>query len=676
MSLLEITSVTKSYGAELILDGVTLSVANRDRIGFVGPNGSGKTTLLRIIAGLDDCDSGLVSLASNRAIGYLPQGKEYTSGNTLYQEMLLAFGGAASAAREMRELEQRMGDPTVMASESALADVMRRYSEISAEHERLGGYDHDVRIKTTLFGLGFREEDLSRVIDTLSGGQKVRVALARMLVSDPDLLLLDEPTNHLDMDACEWLEAYLKSFRGAFIVVSHDRYFLDAAIERTWDLDGLRIVDYPGNYTFFMNAKALAREQQAEEYSRQQEQIQKLEDYIRRYKAGNRATMAQSREKMLARIQRIQKPTDGPSMKAAFGKAVRSGRLAVVAARLSKSFGQRKLFSDVELAIERGERLGVVGPNGSGKTTFLRIIAGDLDPDTGSVALGENVVPGVFWQDLGGLDDNSTVLQELHRMRDWTLGEARSYLARFLFRGEDVFKQIRVLSGGERNRLILAKLILSAPNLMLLDEPTNHLDIPSRHGLEQALAEYDGTVICASHDRYFLDQVATAILEIADGRARLYQGNYSFYRERKSSEAAAGAAGAVGAAGASAARAAESAEAGGTSGSGAHGPGQPRRGDRRSLAAGTERRSKRSRGPVMNPAEAEAARIEQEIEDTEACLAEVEASLASGELYADGGERAREAVLEQRRIQGKLEVLYEAWEKALAEIDTIGGRTE
>jgi ATP-binding cassette subfamily F protein 3 len=661
--VLEVGSVTKYYGSDLVLSGINVSVEERDHIGLVGRNGTGKTTLLRIMAQALDYDSGSVTVAPGCTVGYLAQGIGYNSGNTLYEEMRGAFARAFRIADEMRELEHqmadpKMADPNVAGSERLLDRVMQRYSRLSTEFEMCGGYDYDVRIKTTLFGLGFREDDLGRVIDTLSGGQKVRVALARMLCSAPNVLLLDEPTNHLDVDACEWLEGYLRSFAGAFVVVSHDRYFLDATTNKTWDLDGRTITEYPGNYTFFVAQKELARTRQAEEYERQQELIHRLEEYVRRYKAGNRTTMAQSREKMIARIKRIEKPMQSPSMKLGFGKSARTGRLAVVIDGVSKSFGERRLFDRVELAVERGERLGIVGPNGSGKTTLLRIIAGDLAPDEGSVALGENVSVGVFWQDLRGLNEESTALDEVYMMRDWTLGEARSYLARFLFRGEDVFKHVSVLSGGERNRLALAKLILSAPNVLLLDEPTNHLDIESRHALDQAVSEFDGTVICASHDRYFLDQVATAILEIADGRWRLYDGSYSYYREKKAAEAAEGMS-EEGAAGAVA------------QGTGRSGGDQARGGTPVARSATRSGRRGRAR-EASREAMREADLIEAEIEQAEARLAAVEELLASEGLYSDG-ERAREVVTEHRAIIEELEKLYEAWEAALCEAETTGG---
>jgi ATP-binding cassette subfamily F protein 3 len=660
LPLIELRSVTKYFGSDLLFRDVTATLEERWRVGLIGRNGTGKTTLLRIISGTEDWDSGSVSIAPAATVGYLSQGFEYTSGNTLYEEMVAAFSHAARIGGEMRQIEQQMAHSAGGAEDATSLDrLMKRYSQLEHEFELAGGYDQDVRIRTTLFGLGFREPDLESVIDTLSGGQKVRVALARMLASDPDVLLLDEPTNHLDVAAIEWLEDYLRSFRGAVIVVSHDRHFLDACVNRIWHMDDNGLKEYNGNYTCFVAQREMALERQAEDFRRQQELIAKLEDYVRRYKAGNRTTMAASREKMLARIERIKRPvTSDKAMKVSFGKAERTGRLAVVAQRISKGFGTKQLFSGLDLVLERGERLGVVGPNGSGKTTFLRIISQDLAPDSGSVALGENVRLGILRQDVEGLNDEGTVLDEVYRSRDWTSGEARSYLARFMFGGEEVYKQVKVLSGGERTRLVLAKLVLAGCNLLILDEPTNHLDMESRHALEQAVSEFDGTVICASHDRYFLDQIVTRTLEISDGQWRLFEGNYSFYREALMAQAQAQAE-LQSQAPTQARSARQQAEAAGW-----HPRANASANANTRAGAQAQARRRGRKGAALSPERAEAQRLEGLIVELESRIAQLEAALASEDLYADG-ERARATVTEHRRASAELEELYSSWERAL-----------
>ena len=536
MSLLEVSGLKKMYGPFTVFDDVSFSVASKDRIGIVGRNGCGKTTLMNVIAGCEEEDGGFIKLASGCSIGYLEQNASYNSANTLYQEMLLAYGHVFAMEKRLKELEKLMNDDRITEFPQELDKVMREYSKVSEEFERKGGYNYDYKIKTVLFGLGFVEEDLEKIVKNFSGGQKVRVTLAKLLVTEPDLVLLDEPTNHLDLKAVQWLEGYLKSLGGSFMVVSHDRYFLDAVCDRIFHIDNASFKEYRGNYTFFTQIQEFNRQRNELEFEKQQELIAKYEEYIRRYKAGNRSTMAKSREKMLAKMKRIEKPQESSKVNLKFAKSTKSARKAVIIDRISKKFGDKKLFDSFNLVIERGERVGIVGPNGSGKTTFLKIITDQIFPDSGSVIYGENIKVGGFSQDLGGLNDDGSILDEVYRIKNWTLQEARNYLARFMFKGDDVFKQVKMLSGGERNRLVLAKLMLDAPNLLVLDEPTNHLDIDSRQALENAISEFDGTVITASHDRYFLDQIATCILEIADGQAKIYDGNYSYYKEKKAQE--------------------------------------------------------------------------------------------------------------------------------------------
>ena len=641
---MEVTGLKKTYGPFTVFEDVSFSVASKDRIGIVGRNGCGKTTLLKVIAGCEEKDGGVVKLASGCSIGYLAQNAAYDSENTLYQEMLLAYEHVFEIERRLKDLELQMRDEQVASSSEALDRVMKEYARKSEEFERKGGYNYDYKIRTVLFGLGFVEDDLQKVVRNFSGGQKVRVTLAKLLVTEPDLVLLDEPTNHLDLNAVQWLEGYLKGLSGSFMVVSHDRYFLDSVCDRIFHVDNASLKDYRGNYTFFTHVQEFNRQRQEAEFDRQQELIAKYEEYVRRYKAGNRSTMAKSREKMLARMKRIDKPQESSSVKLRFEKATRSARKAVIVDKVSKRFGEKKLFDSLDLVIERGERVGIVGPNGSGKTTFLKIITDQIFPDSGSVVYGENIKVGGFSQDLGGLNDEGSVLDEVYRIKDWTQQEARNYLARFMFRGDDVFKQVSMLSGGERNRLVLAKLMLDAPNLLVLDEPTNHLDIESRQALENAVSEFDGTVVVASHDRYFLDQVATCILEIADGRAKIYDGNYSYYREKKAQERLEDQPN-------DDVRTQQRKSAGSTDrGNGDEVADQ----DARVKAKGRNARQNRAKLDIQIK------ELEEKIQAAEERMEELESMIADPDMYADP-ERAREVVEEHDSLGSAIEDLYSRW---------------
>ena len=626
MSLLEVVDVKKLYGADLVFENVSFSVANKDRIGVVGANGSGKTTLMRILSGIEDFDSGIVKVAKGYSVGYLAQDQKYDCGRTLYEELLSACEHIFALRDRMQELEREMS----LANNERMDKNLEEYARVAGEFERKSGYAYDYKIKSVLYGLGFIESDLGLIVDNFSGGQKVRVTLAKLLVTNPDLILLDEPTNHLDTKAIEWLEDYLKTSNVSFIVISHDRYFLDSVVDKIYHIEQGHLKEYTGNYSTYLKTYEFERERQMVAYERQQELIAKYEEYIRRYKAGNRSTMAQSREKMLARIERVNMPKESSNIRVNFNKAVKSARKAIMIDGLSKKYGDRALFSDLELVVERGERLGIVGPNGSGKTTFLKILSSEVVCDSGKIFFGENVTTGSFSQNLEGLNNNATVMDEIYRVREFTQVEARNYLARFLFKGDSVFKKVEVLSGGERNRLLLAKLILSSPNLMLLDEPTNHLDIESREALESAISYYDGTVIVASHDRYFLDQVATSILEIANGCSTLYKGNYSFYKEKKAQE--------------DAKRVTQEEK-----------PVPERKGQHASHYVDKETKKLRVRLDI------EIKEAEEEIHFLEDRIKELEEQMADSTLYADN-EKARLVVEEHKNCQDRLENVYLSWE--------------
>jgi ATP-binding cassette subfamily F protein 3 len=441
----------------------------------------------------------------------------------------------------LRALEHEMADPAVHEDAARLDAVMEEYAHAREHFEHAGGFTLETRARTVLSGLGFRDAEYERPLGVLSGGWRVRAELARTLLTEPDLLLLDEPTNHLDLATTEWLEDYLKSFAGAYIIVSHDRYLLDAVTSRTLELEQGTVESYPGSYSTFTRLKAERVRLQQEAWERQQEEIAKLEDYIRRYKAGQRAAQAHSREKMLARVEAdaVAAPREQRAMRMNVASAPTSGRMVARLKQVTKAFEQHEVLSGVSLEIYRGERIGLLGPNGAGKSTLLRLVAGLDSPTSGIVTLGTGVRPRYFAQEsTQGLDVDSTVLDEVLGDRPVTPQHIRTYLGRFLFSGEDVFKRIGMLSGGERQRLLLATLLLDEPNLLLLDEPTNHLDIASREALEAALREFPGTMIVATHDRYLLERLATRILTVDERTVSDFKGTYHELRERRARDAA------------------------------------------------------------------------------------------------------------------------------------------
>ncbi|MGH2373875.1 MAG: ABC-F family ATP-binding cassette domain-containing protein, partial [bacterium] len=525
MPILTVTEVAKSHADLEILSGVTFSLEPKERAALIGRNGSGKTTLLRLLAGLDAPDRGRVGLAGWARVAYLPQTPEGPSATTVLAHVLAGAADVRALEARVQELEHLMATPEVHGDPLRLRSVMDDYARAREHFEHAGGFTLEVRARTVLSGLGFNEGDHARPLGVLSGGWRVRAELARVLLTEPDLLLLDEPTNHLDLAATEWLEGYLTAFPGACIVVSHDRYLLDAVTSRTLDLEGGRVEAYPGAYSTYVQLKAEKARLQQEAWERQLDEVEKLKDFIRRYKAGQRAAQAHSREKMLARIEAdaIERPRAERAMRVRADTTRRSGRIVVRLQRVTKRFDDEgntagvEVLSDVSLEIHRGERTGLLGPNGAGKSTLLRLIAGLDAPTSGIVTLGTGVHPTYFAQESAeDLDLDGTVLDELLADRPLTPEQVRTYLGRFLFSGEDVYKRVGMLSGGERQRLSLAKLLLDEPNLLLLDEPTNHLDIPSREALEEALGEFPGTMIVATHDRYLLERLATRILTVDD----------------------------------------------------------------------------------------------------------------------------------------------------------------
>jgi ATP-binding cassette subfamily F protein 3 len=528
MALIATEDLWHRYGAEVIFEKVSVGVQRGDRIGLVGLNGSGKSTLLRILAGLQEPTGGRVLRARSVRVGYLPQEPLLESTATLFEEMLSAFERLREQEHTLHQLEQMLscGNPS--------AELLQRYDKLLEEFRQGGGYEYRHRIHQVLKGMGFSDEH--QPIARLSGGQRARAALAKVLLQEPDVLLLDEPTNHLDIEALEWLEEYLSHWKGAFIIVSHDRYFLDKLVNKIWELEFGRLYEYPGNYSRYRALRAERLERQWKLYEEQQEFIKRSEEFIRRNIAGGdfRASQAQARQKMLEKLERIPKPIVPKRMHLWMNVKSPSGERVLRAKDLVIGYPGVPLVRCKNLSVQRGERVALLGPNGSGKSTLLRTIAGELMPLEGTLELGEGVEIAYFRQSQMELDDpDKTVLDVMISNGKMTISEARDFLGKFLFSGDEVFKKLSELSGGERSRLALAQLARLGGNLLLLDEPTNHLDIDSREVLQEALGEYRGTLILASHDRALIQAIATQIWEIHEGELRVYAGNYERYRAQR-----------------------------------------------------------------------------------------------------------------------------------------------
>ena len=531
---MRIDNVFKSFGGTLVLEGASLVLKPGERAALVGANGSGKSTLLKIAAGLEDADSGRVVLPSGTVVGYLPQDASVQPGRSLHDEVLSAVADLLAIEDELRALEERLQQSD--ADHETLAHV---HAELHETFERRGGYAIEAEVGRVLAGLGFAQTDRDRHTEEFSGGWQMRIALARLLLGRPDVLLLDEPTNHLDLAATEWLEDYVKGSRATMLIVSHDRYFLDSVIQRVFELRDRRIETFPaGNYSAYRAERARRDEALGLIAQRQQEEIERVEAYIRRYKEGNRATMAKSREKMLARLEaeRVAAPRQERVVRFAFPACPPSGREVITLARTRRAYGERVVLEDVSVVIERGERVALIGPNGAGKSTLLRLLAVRDRPSRGSAALGVGVRPAYFAQDQSEhLDPGNTAFDEVYQAAPaaWDIQAVRDLLGRFLFSGDDQFKPVTALSGGERSRVALAKLLLRPSNLLLLDEPTNHLDIATRERLEDTLAAYPGTLVIATHDRYLVNRLANKVIEVADGGIRVYPGAYSDFLRAK-----------------------------------------------------------------------------------------------------------------------------------------------
>src|SRR5215813_13209694 len=532
--LFRLSDVHKSYGVQDVLRGASLQVNPGEHVGLVGRNGAGKSTIFRLVRGDESADRGDVVRARGVKLGLLDQHVHFKPGSTVHESALAAFGRLQQIEHEMHELEHLMAD-----AGDDLEKILERYSDLQHQFEHEGGFEYAAKAESILQGLGFEKETWSLETSKLSGGQQNRLGLARLLLAAPDVLLLDEPTNHLDVSAVEWLEEFLQDYPSAYVIISHDRYFLDRACRRIIELENGRASNYVGNYSDYLVEREERREAQQRAYDNQQQLIAKTEEFIRRNIAGQKTKQAKSRRKMLEKLERIDavRP-DQASGDFRLQAIERTGNHVLTVNKLAIGYTDKLLASDISFILRRGECLGIIGPNGSGKTTFLKTILNKLDPLSGEVRWGTKVQIGYYAQQLDDLDDRNEIIMELRRVAasTATAGELRSFLAKFLFFGEDVYKHVRDLSGGEKGRLALAKLIFSRVNVLVLDEPTNHLDIPSREALEEALSAYEGTIVTISHDRYFLDRVATQILSLdGEGGAEHYEGDYTEYHDWKAS---------------------------------------------------------------------------------------------------------------------------------------------
>lgn len=532
--ILSCQSICKSFGEKVILNDASFHIEEREKAALIGNNGAGKTTLLRIIMEEISADSGQVVLMKDKKIGYLAQYQEIKGHRTIYEELL-------STKQYIIDMEDRMRAAEIQmkhASGEELERLMNTYTRLTHEFELENGYAYKSELMGVLKGLGFTEEDFNKQIETLSGGQKTRVALGKLLISKPDILLLDEPTNHLDMESISWLETYLLNYPGAVFIVSHDRYFLDKVVTKVIEIDAGQVRMYSGNYSAYAEKKAQLRDAQYKAYLNQQREIKHQEAVIVKLKSFNREKSirrAESREKMLGKIQRIEKPTEVQSqMRLSLEPRVISGNDVLTVEELSKSFPEQILFTDISFQIKRGERVALIGNNGTGKTTMLKILNDLIAADSGTFTLGSKVQIGYYDQEHHVLHPEKTIFEEISdAYPTLTETEIRNMLAAFLFTNDDVFKLISSLSGGERGRVSLAKLMLSEANFLILDEPTNHLDIASKEILEEALNSYTGTVLYVSHDRYFINQTATRILELTNQVVVNYIGDYDYYLEKK-----------------------------------------------------------------------------------------------------------------------------------------------
>ncbi|WP_066505756.1 ABC-F family ATP-binding cassette domain-containing protein [Abyssisolibacter fermentans] len=537
MIVLSCTNISKTYVTDKILDDVSFSINSSEKVGLIGINGAGKTTLFNILMGKISKDSGQVYTSKTSKIGHLEQHSKMNSNNNIYQELLEIFEPIINMEKTLRNLEHEISKESVNPDSKVLKKLMNKYSNLTEEFADCNGYGYESEIKGVLKGLGFNEEQFSQPINELSGGQKTRIFLAKLLLKKPDILLLDEPTNHLDLESIDWLEKFLKDYKGSIIIVSHDRYFLDNVVTRILQLEDSKLKSYNGNYSTYIDKRKKELELMKKKYELQKDEINRQKEIIKNLSLGGKRAIrqAQSREKMLKKMDELKKPpSERKKANITFTPSIKSGNNVLFVEALAKSFNNKKLFNNIGFNIYKNEKVGIIGPNGIGKSTLFKIIMGKLDFDSGNFKLGHNVNIGYFDQEQENLNYDKTIMDEIWDEHTYfNHYEIRSILAQFLFTGDDIFKEISTLSGGERSRLALLKLMLSKANFLLMDEPTNHLDVDSKEVLEDSLLKYEGTVLVISHDRYFLNKVANKILYFDKNMMQEYLGNYDYYVEKK-----------------------------------------------------------------------------------------------------------------------------------------------
>lgn len=630
--ILSCSNICKSFEEKNVLKQASFHLEARDKAAVVGVNGAGKTTLLKIIVGMETADEGSVTMAKDISCGYLAQHQEIDSDSTIYEEMIKVKQDIIDLEARIRRMEQEMDS----VPERDLTGFMEQYARLTEQFERKNGFSYKSEIAGVLKGIGFAEDDFEKQVSLLSGGQKTRVALGRILLQKPDLLILDEPTNHLDLESIKWLETFLLNYDGAVIIVSHDRYFMDRIVNRVVEIDSADVTVFAGNYTDYAKKKEILRNARLKEYLNQQAQIRHQEAVIAKLKQFNREKSikrAESREKMLEKIEPVDKPKEEEAkMRLTLEPSVLSGNDVLTVEGLAKSFGTNELFSDVNMSIKRSQRIALIGSNGTGKTTILKIINGMLEADAGKVRIGAKVHIGYYDQEHNVLNFGKTIFEEIaDAYPDLNNTRIRNVLAAFMFTGEDVFKKIEVLSGGERARVSLAKLMLSNANFLILDEPTNHLDVTSREILENALKSYTGTILYVSHDRYFINATATGIFELREKSVKSYIGNYDYYEQelQKAADTAVNHTGSV---------------------------------SENETQSKQEWKASREEQATQRRKRNELKKLEEQIELLEMRSAEIDEMYNDSAIASDTS-RLMELHLEKEKNAAELEKLYEKWEK-------------